>query len=116
MIEFEDQGLQGAKIRVVGVGGGGGNAVNTMIELGLTGVDFITANTDQQALGSTRLPGSERGKRGLSHTDLRRSGETFFLDSGDSFRLTTFLQPLIFWRWCVPTGLISSHFYGQESP
>ena len=54
MIEFEDQGLQGAKIRVVGVGGGGGNAVNTMIELGLTGVDFITANTDQQALGSTR--------------------------------------------------------------
>ena len=50
MIEFDDTVGQGAKIRVVGVGGGGGNAVNTMIELGLRGVDFIAANTDLQAL------------------------------------------------------------------
>ncbi len=40
----------GAKIKVIGVGGGGGNAVNTMIRMGLTGVDFIAANTDKQAL------------------------------------------------------------------
>jgi cell division protein FtsZ len=40
----------GAKIKVVGVGGGGGNALNTMIEAGLGGVDFIAANTDCQAL------------------------------------------------------------------
>ena len=40
----------GAKIKVIGVGGGGGNAVNTMIRSGLEGVDFITANTDVQAL------------------------------------------------------------------
>lgn len=40
----------GAKIKVIGVGGGGGNAVNTMIREGLTGVDFICANTDAQAL------------------------------------------------------------------
>jgi cell division protein FtsZ len=39
-----------ARIKVVGVGGGGGNAVNTMIAAGLQGVDFITANTDSQAL------------------------------------------------------------------
>lgn len=41
---------QGAKIKVIGVGGGGGNAVNTMIRSGLSGVEFINANTDRQAL------------------------------------------------------------------
>ncbi len=50
MIEFDEKVDQEAKIRVVGVGGGGGNAVNTMMELGLRGVDFIVANTDVQAL------------------------------------------------------------------
>ena len=44
----------GAKIKVVGVGGGGGNALNTMILAGLTGVDFIAANTDCQALAHNR--------------------------------------------------------------
>ncbi len=42
----------GAKIKVIGVGGGGGNAVNSMIRSGLTGVEFIAANTDRQALGA----------------------------------------------------------------
>ncbi len=47
----EIDGVQlGARIKVVGVGGGGGNAVNTMIAAGLQGVDFMTANTDAQAL------------------------------------------------------------------
>ena len=46
----------GAKIRVVGVGGGGGNAVNRMIVAGLAGVDFIAVNTDMQALKSNRAP------------------------------------------------------------
>jgi cell division protein FtsZ len=44
----------GASIKVVGVGGGGGNALNTMILAGLTGVDFIAANTDCQALQHNR--------------------------------------------------------------
>ncbi|MCC6850209.1 MAG: cell division protein FtsZ [Deltaproteobacteria bacterium] len=45
------EGVQpGARIKVIGVGGGGGNAVNTMIAAGLQGVDFMTANTDAQAL------------------------------------------------------------------
>ncbi|HPP40656.1 MAG TPA: cell division protein FtsZ, partial [Candidatus Kapabacteria bacterium] len=39
-----------AKIKVVGIGGGGGNAINNMINKGLSGVDFIAANTDSQAL------------------------------------------------------------------
>lgn len=46
----------GAKIRVVGIGGGGCNAVNTMIKAGLTGVEYIVANTDQQALNANLAP------------------------------------------------------------
>ena len=45
-----------AKIRVVGIGGGGGNAVNTMIKSGLSGVEYIVANTDAQALESNLAP------------------------------------------------------------
>ena len=55
-IEFaEDVELQ-ARIKVVGVGGGGGNALNTMIESGLEGVEFIAANTDAQALDANLAP------------------------------------------------------------
>jgi cell division protein FtsZ len=51
MIEIvEDELPQGARIKVIGVGGGGGNAVNTMISAGLTGVEFIAMNTDAQDL------------------------------------------------------------------
>jgi len=49
-IELEVPSSRGAKIRVVGVGGGGGNAVNSMIDKGLVGVDFVAINTDVQAL------------------------------------------------------------------
>jgi cell division protein FtsZ len=45
---------RGAKIKVIGVGGGGGNAVNRMVEVGLNGVEFIVANTDAQALDHSR--------------------------------------------------------------
>ena len=55
MVEFVDAG-EGARIKVVGVGGGGGNAVNTMIAAGLPGVDFIAANTDAQALRANLSP------------------------------------------------------------
>ncbi|MBK23767.1 MAG: cell division protein FtsZ [Halobacteriovorax sp.] len=47
---------QGAKIRVVGVGGGGSNAVNTMIKAGLSGVEYIVANTDSQSLNASLAP------------------------------------------------------------
>ncbi len=46
----EEEDLLGAKIKVVGVGGGGCNALNAMVRSGLTGVEFIAANTDRQAL------------------------------------------------------------------
>ena len=45
-----------AKIKVIGVGGGGCNAVNRMIESGLKGVDFIVANTDLQVLNNSKAP------------------------------------------------------------
>src|SRR5215213_1222396 len=47
---------RGARIKVVGVGGGGSNAVNRMVEVGLSGVEFIVANTDVQALDNNRAP------------------------------------------------------------
>ena len=50
MFELEENINIGANIKVVGIGGGGNNAVTTMIEGGLTGVEFIVANTDRQAL------------------------------------------------------------------
>jgi cell division protein FtsZ len=50
IFEFEDSAGQNARMKVVGVGGGGGNAVNRMIEEHLTGVEFISVNTDSQAL------------------------------------------------------------------
>lgn len=52
MFELEENINIGANIKVVGVGGGGSNAVATMIESGMTGVEFIVANTDIQALNS----------------------------------------------------------------
>jgi len=54
MNDFNDNPDLGARIKVIGVGGGGGNALNTMILAGLTGVDFIAANTDCQALQHNR--------------------------------------------------------------
>lgn len=57
MIEL-DRSIEhhGAKIKIVGVGGGGGNAVNSMIERGLSGCEFIVVNTDLQALASSASP------------------------------------------------------------
>ncbi len=56
LLEFEDSSRQHATIKVVGVGGGGGNALNNMIESGLSGVDFVVANTDAQAMQHNRAP------------------------------------------------------------
>jgi cell division protein FtsZ len=50
MFEFDENRAVGAKIKVIGIGGGGCNALNTMIDLKLEGVDFIAANTDAQVL------------------------------------------------------------------
>lgn len=54
MFELEENISIGANIKVVGVGGGGNNAVSTMIDSGMSGVEFIVANTDIQALNSNK--------------------------------------------------------------
>ncbi len=56
MFELVEDIKQGARIKVIGVGGAGGNAVNTMISSRLEGVDFIAANTDMQALKVNLAP------------------------------------------------------------
>ena len=74
MFVLADTENQGAVIKVVGVGGGGGNAVTHMISSGIEGVDFICVNTDAQALkhsrvktslqiGSQHHQGPRRGRR-----------------------------------------------------
>jgi len=70
MIELVERPVSNAKIKVMGVGGCGGNALNTMIKSGLAGVEFIAANTDSQALASnlagkklTLGPGLGAGKK-----------------------------------------------------
>src|SRR5437016_14171507 len=55
-ISFNEEARNDAKIKVIGVGGGGGNAVNRMIEAGMDGIEFIVANTDLQALRMSRAP------------------------------------------------------------
>ncbi|MFH1501918.1 MAG: cell division protein FtsZ [Candidatus Eisenbacteria bacterium] len=64
-LEFEPE--QTAKIKVIGVGGAGGNAVNRMIESGFTGVDFVAINTDAQALGCCLAPDQVQVGRELTH-------------------------------------------------
>jgi len=56
MFEFDETIEQSAVIKVIGVGGGGGNAVNTMVASGMNKVEFIVANTDAQALRSSKAP------------------------------------------------------------
>lgn len=55
-IFLDDPPITGAKIKVIGVGGGGGNAVNRMIDAGVQNVEFIVANTDLQALNDSKAP------------------------------------------------------------
>jgi cell division protein FtsZ len=55
-ISFNEEPHNDAKIKVIGVGGGGGNAVNRMIDAGVEGIEFIVANTDLQALRMSRAP------------------------------------------------------------
>ncbi len=55
-IQYQDEMPRNAKIKVIGVGGGGGNAVNRMIQARVEGVEFIAANTDVQALQACQAP------------------------------------------------------------
>jgi len=56
MFEFDESIDQSAKIKVIGIGGGGGNAINTMIACNVLNVEFLAANTDVQALRTSNAP------------------------------------------------------------
>lgn len=90
MIEIESNIIQGARICVVGVGGGGGNAVNSMISKGLGGVEFIAANTDIQALQNNLAPLKiQLGKastRGLGAGADPNTGHKAVEESSDEIR------------------------------
>jgi len=83
--ECVDHSIGKARIKVLGLGGGGSNAINRMIELGLTGVEFIAANTDRQALESslaaTRLQLGPRVTRGLGAGGDPRIGAAAAMES-----------------------------------
>lgn len=77
---IDEPPITGARIKVIGVGGGGGNAVNRMIEAGIQGVEFIVANTDLQALNASAAPmkiqlggKSTRGLGAGSNPDVGRA-------------------------------------------
>lgn len=80
----------GARIKVIGIGGGGGNAVNNMIRSGLKGVEFITANTDIQALNSslaeTKIQLGTELTKGLGAGANPAVGEGSARESADEIR------------------------------
>ena len=67
MIQFDDDQKLPARIKVIGVGGCGGNAVSTMVLAGIQGVEFIAANTDRQALDGTGAPSKFQIGTKLTH-------------------------------------------------
>ena len=79
MIHMAERRVQGANIKVIGVGGGGGNALNSMIEAGLDGVEFVAANTDFQALNNnlatTKLQIGEKITKGLGAGGRPETGQ-----------------------------------------
>ena len=86
MFEFDDVELSNfAKIKVVGIGGGGSNAINRMIESGLKGVEFIAMNTDAQALSMSkakkRLQIGEKLTKGLGAGARPEVGEKAAIES-----------------------------------
>jgi cell division protein FtsZ len=90
MFELEENRNSGANLKVVGIGGGGCNAVNTMIQAGLGGVEFIGANTDAQALSacqaSLKIQLGARLTRGLGAGANPEIGKNAILEDKDRIR------------------------------
>src|SRR5881296_802742 len=87
MFQLEEETIAAAKIKVIGIGGGGCNAVNSMIAAGLEGVEFIAVNTDMQALGISQAPAKIRiGKNGLGAGANPEIGREAALQDADQIR------------------------------
>ena len=66
--DHTDTFADSARLTVIGVGGGGGNAVETMVQNGVKGITFVCANTDRQALD--RLSAPNKIQLGIKNTDI----------------------------------------------
>ncbi len=90
LLEFEDSGELHARIKVVGCGGAGGNALDTMIRAGLSGVEFVAANTDAQALehklAPTKVQLGPQVTRGLGCGANPEKGRAAALEDRDKLR------------------------------
>jgi cell division protein FtsZ len=85
MFEIVEKASGGTSIKVIGVGGAGGNAVDHMIREGVQGVDFITANTDAQALSRCLAPTKvQLGKTGLGAGSKPEAGRAAAQESRDA--------------------------------
>ena len=100
MIEIDHERDGVAKICVIGVGGGGGNAVNRMIESGMTGVDFIVMNTDLQALvkskAQVKIQLGEKLTKGLGAGADPDIGEKAAMESHDEILQTVKGAEMVF--------------------
>ncbi len=100
IFEFEEMPLPNARMKVVGVGGAGGNAVNRMIDEDLEGVEFISANTDAQALKGSRAQVTiQLGKqltRGLGAGARPEIGRQAIAESADEVRKSLEGADLVF--------------------
>src|ERR1700722_7857679 len=90
----------GANIRVVGVGGGGGNAVNTMVHGGLAGAEFVVCNTDTQALlanrASQKIQLGEKLTKGLGAGANPEIGREAALESREAIELALAGSDMVF--------------------
>ncbi len=100
IFEFEETPILNARMKVIGVGGAGGNAVNRMVDEDLEGVEFITANTDGQALKGSRAQVTiQLGKkltRGLGAGARPEIGRQAVAESADEVRRTLEGADLVF--------------------
>ena len=99
-LEFDNMPMQGAIIKVIGVGGAGGNAVNRMIEEGVSGVEFIVANTDVQALNlmgaETKIQLGPKLTRGLGAGSMPEVGKKSAEESEEAIAETLKGADMIF--------------------
>ncbi len=87
MIKFDMPKNQSSIIKVIGVGGGGSNAVNHMYELGIKGVDFIVCNTDAQAMDTSGIPTKiQLGEQGLGAGSIPSVGKESATEKEDLIR------------------------------
>lgn len=91
LLEFDIDMDNFARIKVIGVGGGGNNAVNRMIDAGLRGVDFIAVNTDKQALflskANTKIQIGDKLTKGLGAGANPEIGERSANESRDEIAM-----------------------------